>query len=185
MDPIVGRRVTLRAGREKDIRPLYRFITDGQVARYLVVAPPADEKMFGDRLREMFMTREMEHNYIIAERSTNDAVGLVRTILQGPAIGNVSYWLGKPYWSRGYAWEAVGMMCTLGFVEWGLETIIAQCFAGNVRSIKLLDRLGFRSIEAHRVAIPDPMFGAELTFALTLATFSWQPPHVEAVTDSE
>jgi len=155
------------------------------VARYLVIAPPADEKMFGERLREMFLTRESEHNYIIAERTTNNAVGLIRMILQSPSAGNVSYWLGRPYWSRGYASEALGIMCTLGFVEWGLESIVAQCFAGNVRSIKLLDRIGFRSVEAHKIAIADPMLGAELTLSLTLETFSWQPPHVQVVTDAE
>lgn len=176
VQPVVGQKITLREGRDEDVRPLFRYITDPQVAKYLVIVPPDNREMFGNRLREMFTTRTQEHNYIIARRDTNDAVGMVRLILVSPTAANVSYWMGRPHWSRGYAFEAIGMICTMGFVDWGLEAIEAHCFAGNVRSITLLDRLGFQSITATRVVSPDPLLGQELLFRLTLATFTWKMP---------
>ncbi len=176
MQPIVATKIVLREGRDEDIRPLFRYITDPQVSRYLVIMPPSDQKMFGERLREMFTTRDKEHNYIIARRDTGDAVGMIRLILQSPTAANVSYWMGKPHWSRGYAFEAVGMICTMAFVDWGLDVVEANCFAGNVRSISLLDRIGFQSISATHVRSPDPLLGQELLFRLTLADFTWKPP---------
>jgi len=176
MQPITGAKTTLRQGRDADIKPLYRYITDPQVARYLVIVPPSDAKMFGERLREMFTARTTEHNYIIARRDTDEAVGMVRLVLVSPSTGNISYWMGRPHWSKGYAFEAIGMICTLAFVDWGLEEIEAHCFAGNVRSITLLDRLGFQSVTATRVRSPDPLLGQELLFRLTLANFTWKPP---------
>ncbi|MDP9018178.1 MAG: GNAT family N-acetyltransferase [Candidatus Eremiobacteraeota bacterium] len=176
MQPVTGEKVILREGRDADIRPLYRYITDPQVARYLVVRPPDDQKMFGKRLREMFTTRITEHNYILARREDNEAAGMVRLLLETPSHANISYWMGRPHWSKGYAFEAVGMICTMGFVDWGVEEITAHCFAGNVRSIKLLDRLGFESISATQLRSPDPLLGQELLFRLTLGKFSWQAP---------
>ena len=175
MQPIIAQKIVLREGRDADIKPLFRYITDPQVARYLVIVPPDNMKMFGDRLREMFTKRDREHNYIIGRRDTGEAVGMVRLMLVSPTTGNVSYWMGKPHWSKGYAFEAIGMICTMGFVDWGLEAVEAHCFAGNVRSITLLDRLGFQSLSATQVRSPDPMLGQELLFQLTLANFTWKP----------
>ena len=176
MQPVVGQKILLREGRDEDIRPLYRYITDPQVAKYLVIVAPDNRDVFGARLREMFTKRDVEHNYIIARRDTNEAVGMVRLVLVSPTIGNVSYWMGRPHWSKGYAFEAIGMICTMAFVDWGLETVEAHCFAGNVRSITLLDRLGFQSVEATRLVSRDPLLGQELLFRLTLATFTWKMP---------
>lgn len=181
MQAITGAKIKLRAGRDADVEPLYRYITDPQVVRYLVIVPPSDPKMFGERLREMFVDRRTEHDYVIALRDTNEAIGMVRLLLVSPTAGNVSYWIGRPHWSKGYAFEAIGMICTMAFVDWGLEEVEAHCFAGNVRSIGLLDRLGFQSVSATRVRSPDPLLGQELLLRLTLANFTWQPPHVVAV----
>ena len=180
MQPIGGEKVILREGRDADIKPLYRYITDPQVARYLVIVPPSDVNMFGTRLREMFTTRTTEHNYIIASADTNEAVGMIRLVLESPTSGNISYWMGRPHWSRGYAFEAVGMVCTMCFVDWGLEEITAHVFAGNVRSITLLDRLGFQSVSATRVRSPDALLGQELLFRVTLSTFTWKAPRSAA-----
>lgn len=180
MQPITGQHVVLREGRDADIKPLYRYITDPQVARYLVIVPPSDVAMFGTRLREMFTTRTTEHNYIIARRDTNEAVGMIRLVLESPTSGNISYWMGRPHWSRGFAFEAVGIVCTMCFVDWGLEEITAHVFAGNVRSMTLLDRLGFQSISATRVRSADPLLGQELLFRVTLSSFAWKPPQADA-----
>lgn len=180
MQAIRGQKIILREGRDADIKPLYRAITDPQVARYLVVVPPDDVVMFGTRLREMFTARTVEHNYIIARADTNEAVGMIRLVLQSPVTGNLSYWMGRPSWSKGYAFEATGMVCTMGFADWGLEEITANVFAGNVRSITLLDRLGFQSVSATRVRSSDPLLGQELLFRVTLDTFTWKPPQVPA-----
>ncbi|MBC5815196.1 MAG: GNAT family N-acetyltransferase, partial [Candidatus Eremiobacteraeota bacterium] len=114
MQPVIGQKITLRAGRDEDVRPLFRYITDPQVAKFLVVVPPDNREMFASRLREMFTTRDREHNYIIARNDTNEAVGMLRLVLVSPTTGNISYWMGRPHWSKGYAFEAIGMICTMG-----------------------------------------------------------------------
>gem|GEM_PF-5540288 len=54
MQPVAGQKSTLRPGRDEDVRPLYRYITDPQVAKLLVVVPPDNQEMFASRLREMY-----------------------------------------------------------------------------------------------------------------------------------
>ena len=55
----------------------------------------------------------------------------------------LGYWIGRPYWGRGYAVEAARALVERGFVELGLHGIHAAYFDGNERSRRVLDRLGF------------------------------------------
>jgi RimJ/RimL family protein N-acetyltransferase len=56
-----------------------------------------------------------------------------------PALG---YWLGRPYWRRGYAREAVAAMIDYGFRRLGLTTIRAYTDPGNAASQQVLRHCG-------------------------------------------
>ncbi len=56
----------------------------------------------------------------------------------------IGYWLGKDYWHRGYAREAVALLMHFSFSKLGMNSIHARVFPFNHRSINLLNALGFR-----------------------------------------
>jgi RimJ/RimL family protein N-acetyltransferase len=60
--------------------------------------------------------------------------------LYGPEIG---YWIGRPFWGRGYASEAVG--AALGWAErdWRKHLIVAGHFSDNPASGRVLEKAGF------------------------------------------
>jgi RimJ/RimL family protein N-acetyltransferase len=55
----------------------------------------------------------------------------------------VGYWIGKKYWGQGYGKEALTLAVGLGFVHLELNKISAKVLVGNVRSIRLLESVGF------------------------------------------
>lgn len=57
----------------------------------------------------------------------------------------IGYWIGKPYWGNGYASEAVeGLLGMLLSEVPEIEKYFGRVFAGNPRSSRILERLGFR-----------------------------------------
>ena len=56
----------------------------------------------------------------------------------------IGYWIGVPYWGRGYATEAAAAVVRYGFEELGLNKIYAGYFARNPASGAVLRRIGMR-----------------------------------------
>jgi len=56
----------------------------------------------------------------------------------------LGYWLGVPYWGKGYATEAGREMLRFGFSDLGLNRIFASHFKHNPASGNVLRKLGMR-----------------------------------------
>lgn len=57
--------------------------------------------------------------------------------------GEVSYWLGVPFWGRGIIPEAVNELLRFGFCDLGLEKIWCGYFEGNEKSKRVQEKCGF------------------------------------------
>ena len=56
----------------------------------------------------------------------------------------LGYWLGAPYWGKGYMSEAALAATAWGFETLGLHKITIGCIDGNTASQKIIEKLGFR-----------------------------------------
>ena len=56
----------------------------------------------------------------------------------------LGYWIGVPYWGRGYATEAVRTVVRYGFETLKLRRIYASCFAHNQTSTRVLQKIGMQ-----------------------------------------
>lgn len=61
----------------------------------------------------------------------------------GPARPEVGYWLGRPFWGRGYATEALGGALSWMKSEWRRNVVWAGHFADNRASGQVLVKAGF------------------------------------------
>jgi [ribosomal protein S5]-alanine N-acetyltransferase len=89
-----------------------------------------------------------------AGRSVSHAV----TILQGGELcgsvgltltptherAELGYWIGVPYWGRGFATEAASAVIMFGFETLKLHRIYAHHFAENHASRRVLEKIGMR-----------------------------------------
>ena len=60
------------------------------------------------------------------------------------------YWLGRNYWGKGYALEAVKGVIKFAFNNLNLNKIFADTLTDNLSSNKLLEKAGFRKIGVMR-----------------------------------
>jgi RimJ/RimL family protein N-acetyltransferase len=67
-------------------------------------------------------------------------------------IGRVAFWMGneigflfsRAIWGKGYAQEALNVVLRYGFEQLGFKTVRADVDPDNARSLRLLERVGFR-----------------------------------------
>ena len=77
-------------------------------------------------------------------RLEDDAlVGAIGLAFSGDdARAELGYWIGVPYWGRGYATEAAAAVLAYGFGTLGLARIHACHFGRNVASGRVLQKIG-------------------------------------------
>jgi RimJ/RimL family protein N-acetyltransferase len=82
----------------------------------------------------------------IVLRETRRVIGIItlsRSKSQ-PQCAEIGFWIGKKYWGRGLATEAVQLVLRLGFNNLGLGKIEAWTFEKNVGSIKVMEKCDFK-----------------------------------------
>ena len=85
--------------------------------------------------------------YAICEKENEKAIGAIELILNGRTDMTerddeceLGYWLGKPFWGRGYVPEAGRELIRRGFEELGMTTIWCGYYDGNVKSKRVQGR---------------------------------------------
>ncbi len=145
---IESARLRLRSLQDDDLAELVDLIGNWEVARWVSNVPYPYSEADG---REWTALVQQDHatgrprRFAIAMKETDQIVGGVG--LDGstgdesdePSLG---YWLGQPYWGKGYGREAVAAVIDYGFRILGMETIRAYTDPGNVRSQKVLRHCG-------------------------------------------
>ncbi|HEX8362869.1 MAG TPA: GNAT family N-acetyltransferase [Longimicrobium sp.] len=58
--------------------------------------------------------------------------------------GELGYWIGRPFWGRGYATRAAAVVLEFGFREMKLRRIYATHLTRNLASARVLEKLGMR-----------------------------------------
>ena len=56
----------------------------------------------------------------------------------------LGYWIGVPFWGKGFATEAATAVVAFGFNTLGLHRIHAHHFGGNSASRRVLEKIGMR-----------------------------------------
>ena len=75
-------------------------------------------------------------------------IGLVLKLDQGN--GELGYWIGKPYWNRGYCTEAARVVLHFAFTELRLNRVHAHHFSRNPASGRVMQKVGMRHEGRHR-----------------------------------
>ncbi|MBN2385325.1 GNAT family N-acetyltransferase [bacterium] len=80
------------------------------------------------------------------EQRTLDLIGCISLIQidRSSHRAELGYWIGKPFWNRGYGTEAARAVVRYGFEELGLNRIYAYHFTRNPASGRILQKIGLK-----------------------------------------
>jgi ribosomal-protein-alanine N-acetyltransferase len=80
------------------------------------------------------------HNFAVDDGA--QAVGSIGLMIKADAIAEIGYWIGVPFWGRGYASEAAAELVRYGFEDLALQRIYAGYYARNAGSGRVMQKVG-------------------------------------------
>ncbi|MFY9743830.1 MAG: GNAT family protein [Candidatus Sulfotelmatobacter sp.] len=135
-------RLKLRPYSNADIAELLPLIGAREVAATTLRIPhPYTEKDAREFMADS--QNESECRLAITLRSDGRLIGGIGLrIAPQHKNAELGYWLGVPYWGKGYATEAAHEMLRYGFEDLRLHRIFASHFKNNPLSGRILKKLG-------------------------------------------
>jgi RimJ/RimL family protein N-acetyltransferase len=156
---------------ERDAPDLHLIMNDPEVTANLLVSPPCPEDEVARWIESSREALERKEHYrmaiVLAPAGPTIGVCSLERVSWQHMNAELIYWLGKPYWGKGYTTEAAARMIKFGFEELGLERISVGCFARNKASARVIEKLGFKYEGCHRHKfLKNGEFQDELRFGL-------------------
>ena len=140
-------RLILRPWKESDAESLFEYAKDPDVGPIAGWPPHQSVEESREIIKDVFSIPEC---YAICEKENDVAIGAIALKLNGYADlterddeCEIGYWLGKPFWGRGYMPEAVKEILRHGFEDLDMSTIWCGYSDGNVKSKRVQEKVGF------------------------------------------
>ncbi len=141
-------RLTLRPFTVADASDVQRLAGEREIASTMLNIPhPYEEGMAEQWIathQERYEKGELV-NFAITLRVDQALIGAIGLQLtQQHASAELGYWIGKPFWNRGYCTEAAQAVVRYGFDVLGLNRLHAAYFKRNPASGRVMQKLGMR-----------------------------------------
>jgi RimJ/RimL family protein N-acetyltransferase len=144
---LAGPRLYLREVRAADVTDnYYRWMNDPAVTRYLEVRYIPRS---ADNIRSFVAAMDGKADEVFLAVCLHDGGRHIGNIKVGPVnwvhrYADVSLLIGEQdCWGKGYATEAIRLVCRFAFGTLNLRKLIAGAYAPNVGSIKAFEKAGF------------------------------------------
>ena len=147
MKTIETQRLLLRPWREEDLEDLYAYARDPQVGPGAGWKPHESIRESQQILKTVLMVPEV---WALELRETGRPIGSIglhrdrKRNLPASVVREIGYWLGRPYWGRGFMPEAVRAVLDYAFAKLQLELVSCSHFPDNDASRRVIEKLGFR-----------------------------------------
>ena len=134
-------RLTLRAPRHEDTKAIATLANDRRVAINTARIPHPYGVADAEQFIAAANTRPGEACFVVVRGGRPIGICAIETREEGPELG---YWLGVPYWGRGYATEAARAVIDDAFGDLDIETLHASARVSNPASRRVLEKCGFQ-----------------------------------------
>jgi RimJ/RimL family protein N-acetyltransferase len=149
MNVIETERLLLRTWEARDAQAFYHINQDPKVIEYLLGPLSLQE------INDFFVEKNQQfaaHHYTLfaaVEKRTEQLIGFIGlnsptwTAHFTPCV-EIGWRLGSQYWHQGYATEGAKAVLAYGFTHCGLDEIVAFTVPQNLRSIRVMEKLGMQ-----------------------------------------
>jgi RimJ/RimL family protein N-acetyltransferase len=152
-------RLALRPLSLDDLDDLASFLSDPETMRYIGAGGTRTREQARVTLQHMIESCQARgYGQLGVERKEDRAFlgrcGLlvwdpatwtITEQVDGPLEVEIGYLLGRDHWGNGYATEAATAVRDWALAELGLERLIALIYPGNIRSIRVAEKLGMKA----------------------------------------
>jgi len=173
-------RLLLRPQGADDIPALVALLNDFDISKNLARVPyPYTEEQAREFLGRGAedRARGQAYPFAVTLKAEKTLIGGCGLRLKDDGVFELGYWLGRPYWGKGYASEAARRVAGFAFHDLDAPTIRASYFHDNPASGHVLEKLGCvpagvehidclargHAVYSHRVVLDRENFGQRRT----------------------
>jgi len=145
---LVTKRLILRPFELSDAKAVQRLAGDREIAdKTLNIPHPYEDGAAEEWIsthKPKFDSRELA-NFAITRRTNGELLGTVGlAMIPQFQRAELGYWVGTPYWNKGYCTEAAEAVVEYGFTQLGLNRVFAVHFKRNRASGQVMKKLGMK-----------------------------------------
>ncbi|TNE57048.1 MAG: N-acetyltransferase [Alphaproteobacteria bacterium] len=157
--PLHGEEVSLRALEIGDAAAVAALVSDPEVIKQTIsMTTPFHEGEAERWIRQELEVEDQKHRVLVVEEVRSKAlVGTVSVHVKRRFLrrwGTIGYWIGKPYWGRGYGTQALKAFVPYCFDVLEISRFQARVFESNQASQRVLENNGFRRTGRIRLFVP-------------------------------
>lgn len=138
-------RVFLRILDLQDAEEVFEHFSDEEVTRFMDIEPCKDPKEAEEIIQ--YHINDLGCRWGMFDNDRNVLMGTCGYHYlrkeQNEFTAEIGFDLSHAYWGKGYMYEVLKKVISFGFSEMGLTKIDATVEPANIRSITLMERLGF------------------------------------------
>ena len=137
-------RLLLRRFRLGDAEDVYAYARDPEWGRFLDVEQPYEQRHADEFVAERVLAKWRRNPIWAFEKDGRVVGGLSLWVARRNRRAAIGYDLARELWGRGLATEAVSAVIDEAFRRLPIGKVTATASAANVRSTRLLERLGMQ-----------------------------------------
>lgn len=138
-------RLLLRPYSIGDFDALREIDSDPEVTRYRsrqVITAEMTRDFIRDYEQVMAVKRPARYGFVVVLRDTDRVIGQCGVTREGERKAFIWYSLNRRYWGHGYITEAARAVVDVGFTQWDVERILANCHPANIGSVRVMEKIG-------------------------------------------
>lgn len=139
-------RTKLRRFKDTDLQNLIDLETNPEIMRFTPNRIPLSPQKIEERLRSI-IEKEGERTpmgiWAAEEKQTGEFIGWFSLIVNKFEAPELGFMIVQKQWGKGFATEVAARLVKFGFTDLGLKSIVAVTDPDNMKSQKVLKKLGF------------------------------------------
>lgn len=168
----------LRGVTQADIPSYQKYFSDYEVINHLSASVPwpFPENSAQDFLDKFIFPYQGSTQWlwgIFEKQNPHKLIGAVHLWKEGRPE-NRGFWLGKPFWGKGYMTEAVKPVMDFAFNELGFEKLVFANAVGNTKSRRVKEKTGAKLIDVKPAKFVNPKYTEHEIWELNKSEWSAQ-----------
>ncbi|MCW5681824.1 MAG: GNAT family N-acetyltransferase [Xanthobacteraceae bacterium] len=138
-------RLVLRAPCKRDLDGIVELANNPRVAEMTATIPHPYTREDAESWLEKVNSGRGHSMVVFAKEETRVLAGVAGFGHRGEEhIPEIGYWIGEPFWGRGYATEASRALIDHAFSETDIDALNAACRIQNAASRRVIEKCGFQ-----------------------------------------